>query len=448
MMKPLSFALAASILLTVLPAQAENDMLIILDASNSMWGQVDEVAKIETARDVLSSLVTDLPPGTRVGLMAYGHREKESCTDVELISAIGSVDKVALNASIAKIQPRGKTPIAYALEQGGKALLVGETDGAKNIVLISDGIETCGGDPCAVAAALVGDNVNSRVHVVGFSVDEEAKAQLVCIADKGKGQYFSADSTQGFKDALAEVKKVAVKEPDPEPVMETVFEDQFEGEDIADHWEVLNPDPNGFIAEAGTLLMISNVKTAPDQEDMPNVIKLAEPLPQGDWEIEIALELETNTGDEAFYIGVMDDHENWLGAGIASATSNTACGLDVFIDKYESGKHTVFSQRVLQSKSGYYSEGWPACRNDKEPLLAKDTQAMLIYLRKVGRNYAVSAQYGEQGSDEFRTIDLQEIKMLRPRKQLFVGLGLTYDSGGEVAAHVDYIKINKLTKPK
>ncbi len=69
---------------------AQNNMLFILDGSNSMWGKVEGQAKIKTAQDVLTDLMGDLSKDTKVGLMVYGHRSRESCDDIEILSSIGA----------------------------------------------------------------------------------------------------------------------------------------------------------------------------------------------------------------------------------------------------------------------------------------------------------------------------------------------------------------------
>ena len=180
------------------PAWAQSNLLFILDGSNSMWGQVDGVAKIETAKEVLVDLLGNLPPDTKVGLMAYGHRSKEDCSDVEILSPIGAKDPAALASDLQSIVPKGKTPIAFALEMSFDAFADAEAN--NSVVLISDGIETCGGDPCDVAAKLSQRGVNVRVHVVGFDVSAEERQQLECIADAAGGRYFNAADTGGFND--------------------------------------------------------------------------------------------------------------------------------------------------------------------------------------------------------------------------------------------------------
>jgi Ca-activated chloride channel family protein len=108
-------------------ARAETNLLFIMDGSNSMWGQIDQTAKMETAKTTLSKLVTDLPKDAKVGLMAYGHRKEGDCKDVELLSGLGETSAEALAGKIKTLQPTGKTPIAFALEQSKVAFAGKET---------------------------------------------------------------------------------------------------------------------------------------------------------------------------------------------------------------------------------------------------------------------------------------------------------------------------------
>ncbi|MGB7292227.1 MAG: VWA domain-containing protein [Thermodesulfobacteriota bacterium] len=195
---------------------ADTNILYILDGSGSMWGQVDGVPKIQTAKEVLGNLMGDLPSDTKVGLMTYGHRAEGDCEDVEVLAPIGSVKLAELRKKLEEIKPKGKTPIGFALESSLAEFqsFKGENN---NVILISDGIETCGGDPSETAAELAASGVNLRVHVVGFDVTEEQRSQLEAIASSGGGKYFNASSTEAFKEAIVEVKAVAIVEPTPEP---------------------------------------------------------------------------------------------------------------------------------------------------------------------------------------------------------------------------------------
>jgi len=92
--------------------QTDNeDAILILDASGSMWGQIEGTAKIEIAKTVLDGLLDDLPATSRLGLMAYGHNKKGDCSDIEMLSALGA-NRDDIKTAVKGISPKGKTPIS------------------------------------------------------------------------------------------------------------------------------------------------------------------------------------------------------------------------------------------------------------------------------------------------------------------------------------------------
>src|SRR5690606_22900938 len=86
MMKALQvLAAAAAMAMSIAPTSAAEDVVIVYDASGSMWGQIDGVSKIELAREVMADLVTGWSDGTNLGLVAYGHRSEGDCGDIETL---------------------------------------------------------------------------------------------------------------------------------------------------------------------------------------------------------------------------------------------------------------------------------------------------------------------------------------------------------------------------
>jgi Ca-activated chloride channel family protein len=113
-----------------------------------MWGKVEGKEKIVVAREVMANLINELPEGTQVGLEAYGHRAKGDCNDIEMMVPVGASDKSAVIDQINAINPKGKTPITQSFEVAGERLKGVEEE--TTVVLISDGKETCAGDPGAL----------------------------------------------------------------------------------------------------------------------------------------------------------------------------------------------------------------------------------------------------------------------------------------------------------
>jgi Ca-activated chloride channel family protein len=182
---------------------ARSNLIFILDASGSMWGQIEGTPKIAIAKDVLTGLITDLPEDVHVGLVAYGHRRKGDCNDVEELVPLGPVDKKALIAKIQAINPKGKTPITRSVQMTADKIKVLEDE--TTIILVSDGKETCEGDPCALVKELKKLGIKFVMHVIGFDVTEQERAQLECMAKAGGGEYFTAKTAGEFKMAAEKV---------------------------------------------------------------------------------------------------------------------------------------------------------------------------------------------------------------------------------------------------
>lgn len=192
------------------PAQeggARSNLIFILDASGSMWGQIEGTPKIAIAKEVLTGLIQDLPEDTHVGLVAYGHRRKGDCKDVEELVPLSPVDKKNLIAKIQEINPKGKTPITLSVQMTADKIKVLEDE--TTIILVSDGKETCEGDPCALVKELKKLGIKFVMHVIGFDVTEEERAQLECMAKAGGGEYFTAKTAGQFKMAAQKVVKKA-----------------------------------------------------------------------------------------------------------------------------------------------------------------------------------------------------------------------------------------------
>jgi Ca-activated chloride channel family protein len=211
--KPFVAALLAQSLLAA-PLLAEGKSIIVLDASGSMWGQIDGRPKLEIAREALGSVLSGLDPAAEIGLMAYGHREKGSCEDIELVvpAAPGTAQAITDAANAMKFL--GKTPLTEAVRRAAAELK--STEEKATVILITDGIETCEADPCALGAELEASGVDFTAHVVGFGLTAEEGATVACLAKNTGGSYIEAKDAGSLVEALKTT--VAVVEPEPTPV--------------------------------------------------------------------------------------------------------------------------------------------------------------------------------------------------------------------------------------
>jgi hypothetical protein len=188
-------------------AAGERRIEIIIDASGSMAGRISGgELKIEAAKRAVSELVTKLPGNTVLAFRAYGHqslKDKHDCKDTQLLTPFGTLSqgRDRIKTLSQGLQARGYTPITYVLQTAAGDFPAG-SPGENVIILVSDGKETCEGDPCALARALVKTDPKLVIHTVGFGVDEAARTQLGCIARAAGGRYFAAEDAAQLIDVL------------------------------------------------------------------------------------------------------------------------------------------------------------------------------------------------------------------------------------------------------
>ncbi len=197
--------LGMTLLLLALAVQAEppsaqsgqtGNTLFILDASGSMWGQIAGKPKITIAKEVMEKLVTEIPADNRIGLIAYGHRRKADCNDVETLVRPGTNNTQKVLDAVKGLNAKGKTPLTLSVNQAID--LLRQETGGFTVVLVSDGIESCGADPCDAVKAAKASGINFILHTVGFGLSKEESTQLQCMATAGGGEYFQADNAEAL----------------------------------------------------------------------------------------------------------------------------------------------------------------------------------------------------------------------------------------------------------
>ena len=206
----------------------------ILDASYSMNDPLsDGKKKVEAAREQLSRSMRAYPPEVNLGLRVYGHRipylgrEQESCTDIEQVAPAAPGYQGEIVTWLRDFEAQGMTPIGIALYQASKDLSQ-EPGKVNSIVLISDGQETCGVDPCLMVEKLRASGFRITVYVIGLKVDDPTRQQLTCIARAGGGVYQDVQSDVELQQALDQVQQkveqsqiVAVAPPTMTPLPST-----------------------------------------------------------------------------------------------------------------------------------------------------------------------------------------------------------------------------------
>jgi len=174
-------------------------ILFIFDCSYSMYGKWQSDSKIVIANRLIGELLDSLDnvPNVQLALRMFGHQKNyppQDCDDsrLEIPFAVGNAKKIKNKLKITN--PKGTTPIALSLERAGGDFP--PCDRCRNIIiLITDGIEECGGDPCAVSLALQKQGIVLKPFIIGIGRNFEDAFDCV-------GTYFDGSTEQGFRNAL------------------------------------------------------------------------------------------------------------------------------------------------------------------------------------------------------------------------------------------------------
>jgi hypothetical protein len=186
------------------PAHPTKNLEIILDLSGSMKLPLGKTTRIATARRVLHDVVAKIPDDFHVGLRVYGHRfgsrHKETCTDSELVVPIQTIDRRRVLQMVDAKQPRGETPLVYSVLQSAADL---KALGGGSVILITDGEESCGGDPAAAVRELKASGVDIDLQILGFTLSGmQVQQQLTEFARAAGGHYYSAQDGETLARAL------------------------------------------------------------------------------------------------------------------------------------------------------------------------------------------------------------------------------------------------------
>ncbi|WP_201403144.1 VWA domain-containing protein [Kaistia sp. 32K] len=201
---PAALALLCATSLSVLA----DDVMLVLDASASMAGKLGRDRKIDLVADSIEAAVADFPTEARIGMLAFGSKSKTSCTDASVIVKPQRNGNEAVTAAAAKLQPRGKAPLAVAVERAANAL--DYKSARATVIVFVDKVEACDANPCVLAESLAGRAKDLTVEVIGLGLDDKEIEQVACLADKTGGKFINAkdgtDVAGGLAAALAAAK--------------------------------------------------------------------------------------------------------------------------------------------------------------------------------------------------------------------------------------------------
>lgn len=248
--------------------------VLVLDASGSMWGQLhDGASKISVAWDVVGDYLRTRDASAPLAVIAYGHRRRSDCTDIEVIAPSGRHDPESLTARLLQLSPRGMTPIADSLLAATRQI---PRDAERaDIVLITDGLETCHADPCAVAGQLAQEGISIRAHVVGFGLSEAEAAVLSCVTEQTGGLLLRPQSGAELSAAL---DTISAAQSAPEPPAATL-RNHFVFKDVG------TGTPRGRMTWHATSEAGETVRIGVTDGTQQSIEGIAAALPAGTWTI-------------------------------------------------------------------------------------------------------------------------------------------------------------------
>ncbi|TCS94256.1 vWA domain-containing protein [Hazenella coriacea] len=197
-----------------IPNLEKFNVQIILDASGSMAGKVSGGQKMDLAKQAIQNFSKSIPKSANVSLRVYGHKgsgsdsdKNVSCQSNEVVYPMSPYHESNFNSALNRFKPMGWTPLASAIQAAKEDMQKHHGENVKNIIyVVSDGIETCGGDPVAAAKSLSQAGGKPVVNIIGFDVDDAGQKQLKEVANAANGQFKSVQSQEDLDNYLENEK--------------------------------------------------------------------------------------------------------------------------------------------------------------------------------------------------------------------------------------------------
>ncbi|MGD0008241.1 MAG: hypothetical protein ABSE93_06835, partial [Terriglobia bacterium] len=251
------------------PAKTRKNLEIILDASGSMKTPLGKKTRWSTAHDVLQQVLATLPADFNVGLRIYGHRESsrspKTCTDSQLVVPIHKLDPPAILHAAEAVKPRGETPLVYSVLQSTTDL---KDVGGGTVIVITDGEESCHGDPVKAAAQLKASGLDITLNIVGFTLTGQAvQKQLGGFAQATGGHFYAADSGP----ALARALQIAAVDRFPYTVTDAAGKEVAAGEAGSGAEELPAGEYTVVVNAGGTSLKAEHVRVVLAQQTIVHI---------------------------------------------------------------------------------------------------------------------------------------------------------------------------------
>ncbi|MCP4701225.1 MAG: VWA domain-containing protein [Gammaproteobacteria bacterium] len=420
-----STPLFSVLLLLVFTQFAESaEVLFLLDRSGSMDGD-----KLTVAKKTLTKLLDNPEATGQTGLMVFGG----DCQDAVMVIPPGDMP-MDLETQLAAISAQGGTPITYALENAARQFSGPVAE--QHIVLISDGAETCKGDPCQAVRSLANQGIQVKFHVVEFGRESSKRyrGQLQCIADAGGGVYRRISSPGSFDQTLRSIHS-GIQTGSLAKKPKFWLLEHFDATSLAWQWDVLKPNPRRYRVHNGHLEITAALRgdlvlTLPE-----NTFRLKRPMPPGDWSAAMHLTVDFQTQKELFFMGIYNDRDNYLLATLwgVSGCEDQCVQLNADLVDRHQGSYQWNTGNIWKSDLNtakiIFSEAMKAL-----------PQPLTVRLTKRKDIYTMSVHAGPDKTTEWMTLKQLTVSGKTPDKFIF-GLYQTAPVETSTKMRIDWVKI-------
>lgn len=188
-------------------------VIVMIDGSGSMAGRMGGRTKLELAREAALGFVDGLPASVQTSLLVFGQQgnnsqagKAKSCSAIDVLAPMAA-DRGRLRTALGQVRAVGWTPLAAGLDRAESLLAASATPGEQVIYVVSDGEETCGGDPVAVARRINSGRTRAIVNVIGFNLPSGEAAKLTAVARAGGGGFVNVSNDAELERYTAQVRE-------------------------------------------------------------------------------------------------------------------------------------------------------------------------------------------------------------------------------------------------
>ena len=286
----------------------------------------------------------------------------------------------------------------------------------------------------------------AQIDIIKIQLQEVKMAKMEgssdVIEEKQRQIDAAVDKARSISRAFGEqVKKIERKiaEANPGPKGTEYFSDDFNGRDLANHWELINPAPDALIVENGELLVLNSTPAELPKENVPNLIRLTKLMPKGNWVTTARVRVDFQTGQERIFFGLYEDPRNYLLNVLSTGTGSCYSGgsyryhlygTPIKVLKGEPTSSTMEVWSILRCKGGTLSEKM------------SDGGTILLRMEKNGRAYISSVKM--EGTEAPQWVKLNKLSLLQPKGRLAFGLYQNQQASGETSLTVEWIKIETI----